>query len=54
MTDGINSQKLNPGNRFLGKFAKFTVLEKRQSMVLKNPILYIVHQKLLKKNSSFL
>ena len=27
MADGINSQKLNPQNRFLDKFAKFTALE---------------------------
>ena len=27
MADSINSQKLNPQNRFLGKFAKYTALE---------------------------
>ena len=32
MADGINLQKLNPQNRFLGKFAKFTALEKRCTM----------------------
>ena len=27
MADWIDSQKLNPQNRFLGKFVKFTALE---------------------------
>ena len=30
MADGINLRKLNPQNRFLGKFAKFITLEKAQ------------------------